>query len=576
MGQSFDKASPEKTAAHFDDHLAVYHEVTDFYYKPFFQDSSFYIMEFRIENGDTVFKRTEKISYIIGSGQHTNSHIIDINGYIFQAPITYYTQKGRWDMAPGFDQQNLRFTRTLNEECITCHNHLPGFTEGSLNRFTSMPSGIECERCHGPGELHVKEMLKGNHIDTSQQTDYTIVNPGNLNRNLQMDICQRCHLQGIAVLEDEQSFFDFKPGMHLSDVMNVFLPRYSNTHEKFIMASQADRFRMSPCFLNSETFSCISCHHPHVSVKETGKQKYNNTCVGCHQTKTQKQCSAPADFRKQNQDDCVKCHMPPSGSIDIPHVRITDHFISKITAVKQQPKDTVNREAIARFLGLELLTKTEKPPLDMARGYIALYDKYTPAMAILDSAKFYLNKVNLPLEKTFKTKIHYHFAREEYTTILQLADQFPITNITDSWTAYRIGEAFFKSGEFAKTIPYYELACQDKYNLEFQEKLGTAYLNMRRLKKATAIFNFILKENPKRKMALCNLGYAYALSGKFQRAMAQYNRALAIDPDYVQALLNKAALLMLQEQQNGAKILLEKIIKIQPENKQVENMLKNI
>jgi len=113
----------------------------------------------------------------------------------------------------------------------------------------------------------------------------------------------------------------------------------------------------------------------------------------------------------------------------------------------------------------------------MAKGYIALYDKYTPEMVILDSAKFYLDQVNLPLEKTFKTRVHYHFAREEYAAILELAEQLPIAKITDSWTAYRIGEAFFKSGAFSKTIPYYELACRDKYNLEFQEKLGTAYLN---------------------------------------------------------------------------------------------------
>lgn len=71
-------------------------------------------------------KRVEKISYIVGSGQHTNSHLIDINGYLHQAPITFYTQKGQWDLAPGFEKgQNTRFERKIEMECITCHNGYP-------------------------------------------------------------------------------------------------------------------------------------------------------------------------------------------------------------------------------------------------------------------------------------------------------------------------------------------------------------------------------------------------------------------------------------------------------------------
>jgi hypothetical protein len=102
MGRSFDHATAEKSFASYGKHDLVFDEKSNFYYKPFFKDSTLYITEFRIENGDTTHKRTEKISYIIGSGQHTNSHIIDENGYIFQAPITFYTQEKRWDMAPGF------------------------------------------------------------------------------------------------------------------------------------------------------------------------------------------------------------------------------------------------------------------------------------------------------------------------------------------------------------------------------------------------------------------------------------------------------------------------------------------
>ena len=60
-------------------------------------------------------------------------------------------------------------------------------------------------------------------VDTSKTPDYTIVNPRRLSTELQNNVCQRCHLQGIAVLNDGKSFFDFHPGMKLSEVMNVFI-----------------------------------------------------------------------------------------------------------------------------------------------------------------------------------------------------------------------------------------------------------------------------------------------------------------------------------------------------------------
>jgi len=210
MGRSFDFASHEKSAASYGEHDLVYDAQNDLYYKPFFKDSSLYIKEYRLDGKDTVHARTEEITYVIGSGQHTNSHLLNINGYIYQAPITFYTQENRWDLAPGYEKTNVRFARVIEEECLTCHNHYPTFIEGSINKVEQMPSGIACERCHGPGALHVKEKLAGKIIDTAYHTDYSIVNPRALSRDLQMDLCQRCHLQGIAVLQEGKSFFDFK------------------------------------------------------------------------------------------------------------------------------------------------------------------------------------------------------------------------------------------------------------------------------------------------------------------------------------------------------------------------------
>lgn len=574
MGRSFHVATREKSNAIFDEHALVYDSLNDFYYFPYFnQEQELMLDEFRLLKGDTIHKRTEKIDYIVGSGQHTNSHIIDINGYVYQAPITWYTQENRWDMAPGFRQNNSRFDRWLTDECITCHNHFPDQVPGSLNKFDSMPTGIECERCHGPGAIHVKEKLAGHLVDTSTTIDYTIINPKDLPRDRQLDICQRCHLQGVAITEPGHSFFDFKPGMALNSVINVFLPRFTDSHDKFIMASQADRLRLSACFKNDETLTCLSCHHPHHSVASTPREQYNNACLNCHsKASANGRCTAPMEERKAENDDCSLCHMPKSGSIDIPHVNITDHLI---TSPNRRAVDTKNRDK--SFLGIEILTKEQPTPIDMARGYLATYDKYIAAPIMLDSAAYYLQKAQTNNPQYFPVLIHLLFAQNDFEQIVFESNKTPLSEQPDAWTAYRIGEAFLKTGDAKKALIHFSAAVEQlPYHLDFLEKKGISLLALKRIKTAKKIFESVLAENPKRPIALCNLGYAYALEGDVKTAITFYNRAIALDPDYIQALINKVAILVYQEQIGDAKKILEQVLEKAPGHPQAQAALQQI
>ena len=93
MGQSFHIASKQKSVANFGKHDVVYDKFSDMYYHPFFKNDSMYILEYRMEGKDTVHQRTERVDYIVGSGQHTNSHMTSVNGYLYQLPLTWYAQK---------------------------------------------------------------------------------------------------------------------------------------------------------------------------------------------------------------------------------------------------------------------------------------------------------------------------------------------------------------------------------------------------------------------------------------------------------------------------------------------------
>ena len=77
-------------------------------------------------------------------------------------------------------------------------------------------------------------------------------------------------------------------------------------------------------------------------------------------------------------------------------------------------------------------------------------------------------------------------------------------------------------------------------------------------------------------MALSNLGYAYVLQGQFQKAEDFYTKAIALDPDYEQALLNKAAVRLLQKDTEEARKLIGRVLKINPENRQALSILGQI
>ena len=573
MGQSFGFASKEKSAADFStEHAIVYDSVLDYYYKPYWTDDSFYIMEYRIEEGDTVHKRIQRVDYIVGSGQHTNSHIFSVNGYLYQAPITFYTQKHRWDLAPGFEKgANTRFKRLIEIECMSCHNGYPDFVSNSENKYTLLKTGIDCERCHGPGSIHVLERQNNTPVDTSKGPDYSIVNPRRLSTELQNNVCQRCHLQGITVLNDGKTFFDFHPGMKLSEVMNVFMPEYEGAQDKMIMASHVERMKKSQCYIQSGKMSCITCHDPHVSVKFTPRTQFINACQSCHGgTSGQHQCTESVAVRATKNNDCVSCHMPHNSSIDIPHVAVTDHFIRK------RPMDDSGREKITAFLGMKCFNNNAPDAITIARSYLEFYERYAPSGALLDSAILYLGKQN-DIESNKKQNRDYirvYFLLKSYSKVVSYAGTLQPAAMNDAWTAYRIGESYYQLQQAEQALPWYLRATEIwKYSLDFQNKYGICLLALNRMPEALKVFQFVTSENPNHISANTNLGFIYMRQGNNTMAYDYLMRAYALDPDYEQNLINLAVWYHNNQKPELARKYLDELLKRHPGNEQAKAML---
>ena len=598
MGKSFDLATHQKSSARFD-HTVVHDTLLNFSYYPYWEKDSLKIMEFRLKGKDTAYKRIETVRYIIGSGQHTNSHLIEKNGFLFQAPLTYYTQKGTWDLPPGFENgASSRFSRLIGIECMSCHNSLPGFVAGSENKYDTVPLGIGCERCHGPGEIHVKEKRAGRVVDITQTIDRTIVNPAKLSPDLQFDVCSRCHLQGNAVLKDGKTFTDFRPGMQLSAVMDVFMPKYSGDDKNFIMASHVERLKMSKCFLRSKekgdaskskndlfpyksVLTCVSCHNPHISVKQTGVEQYNTACRNCHSAK-EKQCSAPTTARNEQQDNCTGCHMPRSGTTDIPHVISTDHYIRK-------PEKNQVSEAVKRFLGIRCINESQVENKYIAQGYLQYYEKFKKDPAMLDSASFYLAK-EPDHSKNFSAWLHLYFIQGRWQELIQLHEKTRRAGSQDAyfkkadkttalaWDAYRIGEAYYNLGKLEQALPYFDMAVRlSPYNFEFRNKQGATLLAQGKYAEAKRVFQELINKNADYPPAWSNLGYAgLLLNHDDKQAEIMYDKALSLSPDYKQALLNKVGLFIYRQDLASARKVLNEMLHSDPNNQEAKALLQKI
>jgi Flp pilus assembly protein TadD len=269
------------------------------------------------------------IAYAIGSGRRARSYLIDQQGYLLQSPLTWYPLKGIWDYSPGYAEPE--FSRAITPGCLFCHTNRVEPEPEMANRFKPplfRGHAIGCERCHGPGEVHVQRRQARAALP---EVDPTIVNPRHLEYSLREDVCRQCHVEGGArVLTRGREYFDFRPGLPLSRFVADFtLPEEQLAANQFV--GSTEQMLASRCYQKSSganKLGCISCHDPHsVPEKEKRVAFYRKRCLNCHE---QHPCSmaAPARLAQSPEDSCIQCHMPNlKGSL--PHTTVTYHAVPR-------------------------------------------------------------------------------------------------------------------------------------------------------------------------------------------------------------------------------------------------------
>ncbi|MDQ4079907.1 MAG: tetratricopeptide repeat protein [Gemmatimonadota bacterium] len=278
--------------------------------------------------GKRLHELRRPMDYVMGSGAIARTYFTEENGRLFQLPLTWYRTHG-WDFSPGYEVNNARFDRLLPDQCIACHSSYPepiSFLEG---KYAEMRPGIGCERCHGPGALHVSERQAGATVDTSY--DNTIVNPAHLPVERRLDVCEQCHVHTpVTVLREGEHAFSYVPSRRLADHVAFF--KLSGGID---IVSHADRLRQSACFLATRTtarpLECATCHDPHATAATA--QSRNQSCHGCHAISALQQRLSRSESRSAHvpSADCVTCHMPRVKERGVPHGTFTDHWIRVVS-----------------------------------------------------------------------------------------------------------------------------------------------------------------------------------------------------------------------------------------------------
>ena len=473
----------------------VYDPYKDFFYWARWEGDSLYIYEARIKGRDTLYLRRERVDFTIGSGHQTRSYLLWRNGYLYEAPLTWYVAKKQWDLSPGYSGgHNSRFSREIQPTCLACHASGFQAVPYTYNRYERVGGPLGCESCHGPGRAHVENPSTPSYHWSRWPTER------------QMDVCSRCHLEGITVEKRPH----FVPGDTLAQWAAIFLPERADLGA-FGIASHVERLKLSKCFQVGKA-SCLTCHHPHPT---TPMPSYDQRCQSCHTTG----CQNPAHPKS----GCVSCHMPRDTTIDIPHVRFTDHYIRVFRPNSRKPLTGLPRllcateenpdSALVGYAYLKWHTEGgEAPALSQALAIL----KRHPHPAALAQALYLANRPTEALSWSEK-------ALQKDSTLLLLELRGYLLEATG-----RLPEALSWWENLAQKAPQHPDA------LARATLIG---LQLGRLSPAAAYERFqkILALQPFQPQYQYNAGLAAYQMGRPDLARQHWKTALQYDPDYAPA-----------------------------------------
>lgn len=236
----------------------------------------------------------------------------------YPEPAQWDVKKGRWLpyhaetgtdwWLPFYGPSN--FDRPTGPTCDGCHSVNYNVETKQVTEWN-----VGCEKCHGPGSLHV-----------AHPTTQNIVNPGTLDYARGNDTCIQCHSQGRPLANPiKRKYFDwpvgFVPGERLADFWRLeeLKPGATNFFQYADLTAHKNRMQGND-FVQSNMYHrqirCFDCHQVHSNENASNLiARGNAVCLTCHTKDNPAGLKGTVSEHTHHAagskgSECVACHMP--------------------------------------------------------------------------------------------------------------------------------------------------------------------------------------------------------------------------------------------------------------------------
>jgi len=508
MGRAFYPLTPKEIVETFSPPSEFVVQPSGLRYRMLERDGRYYQRQFLLDAaGREVAVDERELSYVIGSNNHSRSYVTLVDGRWFQAPACWYPGAQQFELCPGYEFKNDHFARQLEMACLHCHNGKMETIAGRRNQYREpYPHGLGCERCHGPGQLHVERWTAGQDTPTGA-ADPTIVHPRRLPPRERAQICFQCHLGDSKVTErvsrPGRDITGYRPGMELTEFLVPFRYR-QQVRSEFGLSAQADRMLLSACYTESAgKLECLTCHDPHVSVYHPDRpaDAFRLACLSCHAEAACTAAPAERQATPQLPDDCVACHMRRAEPDDQRFTEFTDHWIRR--DVRAEPPD--HRESY-----------------DVEPVFPESFARLTPA-----EQSFYRARAQALLARDAPARLRqpiWAAAERDYLESIRLG-----FDNADAW--FFLSKIRRHMGARPAAHEALERAfARDRHHYDSAYAWGQALAQQGDPRAALAVFEDLLLRNPDDPMALAEAGRMLTLLGRPQETLSYLERAIRAEP----------------------------------------------
>ncbi len=276
------------------------------------------LVEYRFQrSGDRVVLMTVRgqdtaeieLLWAFGAGRKALTFVGKTKAGIYgQVRVSWYSASNDLDITPGSkatikdaaDALADWFEPAKREECFACHvsrqaDQLP-------EEISPKSVGIQCERCHGPGDQHIQAIT-----DDKVEQGLAIRHPGRLGDREQYEFCGECHRRPPADFDSEAI------DKIIQDKVSIRYP--------------ARRLILSRCYTEGNGgLKCTLCHNAHQQLA-VSPADYDSKCLSCHAPPGSGKSPCPVA-----RNGCATCHMPREWLTK--HLEFADHWIRVVRATR--------------------------------------------------------------------------------------------------------------------------------------------------------------------------------------------------------------------------------------------------